>query len=245
MDHLLSILLTRPSTNKGSVSQGISQPCMGQGIAQPFMGQGIAQPCMGQGIAQHFMGQGIAQPCMGQGIAQHFMGQGIAQHFMCPGIAQPFRCQGNTVGSQPNTNEKPKVEENSNQVKVTLAKNSSATPATLTDTKPCSDSGTVVFTDEVPTILEYGTQFTRNNLPGMIFTLGKLNSQAIDNVKISIKKTGYLPRNDTVGVIMYTGRIPQDFYLESGTQVMIPAGAPFFIGEEEETFTKDTLVTLT
>jgi hypothetical protein len=56
--------------------------------------------------------------------------------------------------------------------------------------------------------------------------------------------TCYLPKTDTTGVYLYTGSKSQEFYLETGTRVSIPAGVPFYIGEEEETFTKDTVVTL-
>ncbi len=131
-------------------------------------------------------------------------------------------------------------------VSVKLAPNTWATPCILVDAQPSQGTGTVRLLDEVTTNLEYGFQFTRDSLPNMVFTLGKLGTEVRQvNAKVSIlPSTGYLPRNDVTGVILYTGLKSQDFYLEAGTRVSIPAGIPFYIGEEEETFTKDTIVTL-
>ncbi len=131
-------------------------------------------------------------------------------------------------------------------VSVKLAPNTWATPCILVDAQPSQGTGTVRLLDEVTTNLDYGFQFTRDSLPNMVFTSGKLGTEVSQvNAKVSIlPSTGYLPRNDVTGVILYTGLKSQDFYLEAGTRVSIPAGIPFYIGEEEETFTKDTVVTL-
>jgi len=161
-------------------------------------------------------------------------------NMLCPSTSSPMFCVKVTFNNNLSQNPDP------NSVKIKLAAKTCATPCILTDAQPLQGLGTVMFVDEITTNFDFGFRFTRDTMPNTAFTLGKLGTpvQRV-NAKVSVSpNTCYLPKTDTTGVYLYTGSKSQEFYLETGTRVSIPAGVPFYIGEEEETFTKDTVVTL-
>jgi hypothetical protein len=133
------------------------------------------------------------------------------------------------------------------KVIVKLAANTGATPCNFTDEQPKQGEGTIEFTEEISIELPKGTRFSRATIPNVVFILGPVGSSPLDvNAKVSIlPNTQYVPKDSTSGVFEYTRKKSQDFYLEAGTQVNLPKGTVFHIGEEQDKVDNDVrLVTL-
>lgn len=110
---------------------------------------------------------------------------------------------------------------------------------------PALGQGDIVFMRNLYIDLKQGIQFTRISIPGVVFTLGPIGTQIQPvNSKATIPAgTEYIVRNDPIGIIKKT-EVNQEFLLEVGTLVTIPKDTVFHIGNEEEKFTKDTIVSL-
>ncbi len=143
-------------------------------------------------------------------------------------IAQPCQCQ----IVQPDIN-------------VTTGERVSAFAAHNHAFPPAFGQGDVIFMKPLLIQLKQGTQFTRNTIPNIRFTIGVTGTpiQPVNSKVIIPRGTEYIIRNDPIGIIHKT-QVDQEFLLEIDTSVTIPQNTIFHIGDEEESFTKDTIVSL-
>lgn len=111
--------------------------------------------------------------------------------------------------------------------------------------RPNKDQGNIIFKSPLDITLKYGTRFKRKNIPGVVFTLGSIGTGVpCTDGKITIPEGSvYLLKNDQIGVLQKLA-CSQEFYLEQGITVILPANTKFHIGDEEEMFLQDTCVEL-
>lgn len=131
-------------------------------------------------------------------------------------------------------------------VGITLPLGTGATPAKRIDVCPGKNQGLLEFQQELRIMIKEGSRFTSKVLGDKtIFTLGHVGTPIRENsLKIKVSgNTAYLAKNDPIGVIQKT-HVAQDFFLEVGTEIVLPAGTIFHIGEEEMMYTKPTNVIL-
>jgi hypothetical protein len=134
---------------------------------------------------------------------------------------------------------------------VTLPPGAGATPATRIQVAPGKNQGNLKLMKELIIPIPAGSRFLSKAVGAasgaveIAFTLGPLGAiPQVPSPKIVVPaKTPYLANNDDVGVINLTA-ISQEFFLEQGTEVILPAGTVYHIGEEESAYTKPTRVVL-
>jgi hypothetical protein len=140
-----------------------------------------------------------------------------------------------------------KVEDfmNYGSVVVKTNKHTTALSCRLYECAPLYEEGNINFLDGIEFTLEPGTQFSRLSLSDETFVLGKVGTEPVErNCKVTVKKgTRYSIEGDVTGVDHET-QVDQEFYLERGTLVTLPAWVPFHYGDEEEVFTTPKVVRL-
>lgn len=133
----------------------------------------------------------------------------------------------------------------SNSLIVKLEGNISVLSCLVYNKQPNKGQGNILFKGPLNITLKPGTQFKRKCIPGVIFTLGNVGSSiSIVDDKITIPAGSMYIEKDTKIGIWQPLPCSQEFYLEPGVSVVLPANTKFHIGNEEESFLQDTCVEL-
>lgn len=110
---------------------------------------------------------------------------------------------------------------------------------------PLFGAGNIVFTEKMTVALTLGQQFNKRAVSCTKSTLGKIGTPVLqNNNKILVPKgSKYYRTDDACGLVKET-KCDQYFLFEQGAHVSIPGYVPYFCDEDEECFTKETVIHL-
>lgn len=139
------------------------------------------------------------------------------------------------------------IDKTSQIIKVKVQTNEELTASTYPKYKvaPVFGQGNVVFTEKLLITLDQGQQFVRKSSSCTRCTIGKIGTiPLVNNNKILVPRGSKFYRTDDPCGLVKKTKCDQYFLLEQNASIIIPAFIPYYNGEDEECFTKPTIVNL-